>query len=268
MARYCKRVTTFAVGGMHLTVSPSIIACMKKLTLKLNEYRPDTLPMKRLGQYLSHLSELMGEAEHVHFASVAKGSAMLNVDVNDAHYDKVIMRIREVPNGLGSKKRLNAYENLQRLMEEDGTGGAILDDLNSPVLSFKKWQADQKPLVVSKYGSVQGRLYLVGGKDDTIPVRLEDANGQTLHCEASTEVAQRLSALLFKQVRVTGHGVWERSVDDRWRLKKLKVETFTELDASKASSVLEKMRSLNGLKWAGMDDPHKVANRRLQRHPL
>lgn len=233
--------------------------CMKKLTLKLNEHRPDTLPMKRLGQYLSQLSELLGEAEHVHFTSVAEGSAMLNVDIQDAHYDQVLMHIREVPNGLGSKKRLNAYMNLQTLLEEDRTGGAILDDLHTPVLSFKQPQEDEKPLVVSKHGSVQGRLYLVGGKDETVPVRLEGPAGQTLHCEASTELAQKLSGLLFKQVRLTGQGLWERSLDGSWRLKKLKVEAFTELDTSKAGSVLEKMRSLNGLKWAEMDDPHGVA---------
>lgn len=244
---------------MHSQVSPSIIGYMKKLTLKLNEYRPDSLPMRRLGQYLSSLSELLGEVEHVHFTSVAEGSALLNVSVQDAHYSKVLMHIREVPNGLGSRKRLLAYENLQKLMEEDGTGGAILDDVQSPVLSFKKIQENEKPLVVSKHGSVQGRLYLVGGKDDTVPVRLEGPDGQTLHCEASTEVAQKLSGLLFRQVRVTGQGFWERTPDGKWRLKKLKVETFTELDASQASSVVEKMRSLQGLKWAEMDDPHGVA---------
>src|SRR5690554_4959772 len=79
----------------------------------------------------------------------------------------------------------------------------ILNDADAQILSFRKRPDDEKPLVVNKSGSVQGRLYLVGGKDETVPVRLEGASGETLYCEASTEMAQQLSALLFKQVRVS-----------------------------------------------------------------
>lgn len=232
---------------------------MKKLTLKLNDYSPHTLSMKRLGQYLSHLSDMLGEVEHVHFSSVSKGSAMLNVEIEELHYQKVLTHVREVPKGLGLKKHQAAYKALQKLMDEDGTGGAILDNAEAPVLSFRKRQDDDKPLVVNKPGSIQGRLYLVGGKDETIPVRLEGANGETLLCEATTDIAQQLSGLLFKQVRVSGHGTWERSSDGRWRLRKLKVESFQELNTSNASSVLATMQSLGGLKWADMDNPHTVA---------
>ena len=215
--------------------------------------------MKRLGQYLAQLSDLLGEADYVHFTSVDEGSAMLNVDIQDAKYDRVLMHVREAPKGMGTQKRLAAYEKLQKLMQEDGTGGALLDEGERALLSFRTPQDDEKPLVISKRGSVQGRLYMVGGKDDTIPVRLEGPNGQTLHCEASTEIAQKLSGLLFKQIQVTGQGFWERSVEGQWRLRKLRIESFTELDASKTSTVLGKMRSLSGLKWAEMDDPHGTA---------
>lgn len=237
----------------------SIIIYMKKLTLKLNDRSPQTLSMKRLGQYIAHLSDMLGEVEHVHFDSVSKGSAMLNVDIESLHYQKVLTHVREVPNGMGAKKQLSAYRALQQLMDEDGTGGAILDDAEAPVLSFRKRPDDEKPLVVNKSGSVQGRLYLVGGKDETIPVRLEGANGETLHCEATTEMAQQLSALLFKQVRVSGRGIWERSPEGAWKLKKLKIELFQELDTANAGEVVARLQSIGGLKWADMDDPHGVA---------
>lgn len=216
--------------------------------------------MKRLSRYLAQLSDMLGEVEHVHFASVTHGSAMLNVDVNELHYQQVLTHVREVPNGAASKKQQGAYRELQRLMEEDGTGGAILDGANAPILYFPKRSDDEQPLVVNKSGSVQGRLYMVGGKDDTIPVRLEGANGETLHCEASTDIAQQLSGLLFKQVRVRGHGAWERSPEGRWRLRKLKIESFQELDTSSASIGIAKMQALGGLQWPEMDDPHGVAS--------
>lgn len=215
--------------------------------------------MKRVGQYIAHLSDMLGEVEHVHFDSVSKGSAMLNVDIEDLHYQKVLTHVREVPNGMGAKKQLAAYRNLEQLMDEDGTGGAILNDAEAQILSFRKRPDDEKPLVVNKPGSVQGRLYRVGGKDDTIPVSLEGANGETLRCEASIDVARGLSSLLFKQVRVSGHGTWERSSDGIWKLKKLKIETYQELDTAKVGDVVDRLRSVGGLKWADMEDPHGVA---------
>lgn len=215
--------------------------------------------MKRLGQYLAHLSDMLGEVEHVHFSAVSKGSAMLNVNIEDLHYQKVLTHVREVPNGMGAKKQRSAYRALQQLMDEDGTGGAILDNADAPVLRFRKRPDDEKPLVVNKSGSVQGRLYLVGGKGETVPVRLEGASGETLYCEASTEMAQRLSALLFKQVRVSGSGIWERSPEEVWKLKKLKIESFQELDTAKVSDVVSRLQSIGGLRWADMEDPHGVA---------
>ena len=236
---------------------PSIIADMKKLTLKLNDSSPETLPMKRLGQYLAHLSDMLGEVEHVHFSSVSNGSAMLNVDIEEQHYQQVLTHVREVPNGMGPQKHQTAYRALQRLMDEDGTGGSILDDAAAPVLSFRKRQEGEKPLMVNKSGSVQGELYSVGGKDETVPVRLEGANGETLFCEASKEVAQSLSHLLFKQVRVSGQGTWERPSGGGWRLRKLKIETFQELAASNVSAVMANMQAIGGLKWAEMEDPSR-----------
>lgn len=215
--------------------------------------------MKRLVQYLAHLSDMLGAVEHVHFSSVKKGSAMLNVDVDDLHYQKVLTHVREVPNGIGAKKQISAYRNLEQLMDEDGTGGAILNDSDAQILSFRKRPDNEKPLAVNKPGSVQGRLYRIGGKDDTIPVNLEGADGETLRCEASIEIAQGLSSLLFKQVRVSGRGTWERSPEGRWKLKKLKIESYQELDTAKVSDVVGRLQSIGGLKWADMDDPHAVA---------
>ena len=131
---------------------------MKKLTLKLNDRTPETLSMKRLGQYIAHLSDMLGEVDHVHFDSVSKGSAMLNVDIEDLHYQKVLTHVREVPNGMGVKKQLSAYRNLQQLMDEDGTGGVILNDTDTQILAFRKRPEDERHLVVNKHGSVPGRL--------------------------------------------------------------------------------------------------------------
>ena len=89
-----------------------------------------------------------------------------------------------------------------------------------------------------------------------LSLKLNDCSPETLKCEASTELALQLSGQLFKQVRVTGQGTWERAPEGPWQLRKLKIESFAPLDIAKASTVLAKMQALGGLKWAEMDDPH------------
>jgi len=134
-----------------------------------------------------------------------------------------------------------------------------LKDTDIRILSSKKRPDDKKPLVVKKHGSVQGRLYHLGGKDDAIQVSLEGANGETLLCEASIDITRELSCLLFKQVRVSGYGTWERSPEAGWRLNKLKIESYQELDEAKVGDVVSRLQAIGGLKWADMEDPHGVA---------
>lgn len=238
---------------------PSILLAMKKLTLKLHDSSPERLSVKRLGKYLPHLADLLGETEHVHFQSVTDGSAMLNMTIEESHYPKVIAQVKRVQGGDGPKRSQRAYSALQILMNEDGTGGTILDDTELSVLAFHQQRDDEKPLLVSKSDSVQGRLYKIGGKDATIPVRLEGLNGETLHCETTTAIAEQLSGYLFKQVRVSGHGQWARTAEGRWRLHKLTIESFAVLETTKAGAVIAKLQSIGGLKWSEMDDPHGVA---------
>lgn len=232
---------------------------MKKLTLILHNSSPDSLTVKRLGQYLPHLAELLGESKHVHFASVTEGSAMLNVAIEEPYYPRVIAQVRLVHSGQGAKKSQAAYRALRSLMEEDETDGDILDDAQTSVLTFRKQAEGEKPLLVRKNGSVQGRLYKIGGKDATIPVRLEGANGETLYCETTTAIAEQLSGHLFKQVRVSGHGQWARTVEGQWSLRKLTIDSFDLLETNKAGAVVAKLQAIGGLKWSEMDDPHRVA---------
>ena len=58
---------------------------------------------------------------------------------------------------------------------------------------------------------------------------------------------------------MSGPGIWERSPEGTWKLKKLKVESFQELETAKVSDVVSRLQSIGGLKWADMEDPHGVA---------
>src|SRR5690606_15861863 len=130
---------------------------------------------------------------------------------------------------------------LASLMEQDRVDGQLLSATGT-VIQFPKAKRESPPLVIKKRGSVQGRLYIVGGKDETVPVRLEGASGETLMCEANTSMAEELGALLFKHVRLHGLGEWESRPNGGWRLRKLEIHSYQQLETGGLRAALKKLK--------------------------
>ena len=56
----------------------------------MDRFTPDTIPMKRLAQYLDKLSDLLGcKEEHIHFKKITKGSARPAWNVDEVVADVV-----------------------------------------------------------------------------------------------------------------------------------------------------------------------------------
>ncbi|WP_312839688.1 hypothetical protein [Pantoea piersonii] len=222
------------------------------LILKLDGTSPDKLPMNRLTKYLSALTDLYGSADSVHFDKVSEGSACLNTWVdNDATYKDVISRSLSSVQNNGK-----SYQRLVELLSEDGFNGSILNAKDDVIVIFPK-VSKEVPLYVRKKTTVQGRLYSVGGKDDSIPVKVEGANGETYHCEATPALASELGAILFQIIRVNGEGDWERK-GDAWKLKKLKISSYEKVKKVSLKEAVKVIRSASGNQWAEEDDPHAL----------
>lgn len=228
---------------------------MKDITLHLDGTTPDRLSMRRLAEYLRELSSFYGSEDAVHFDSVKIGSAMLASRVEDGCYAVVLNQVREVASGIGGKKATRAYKKLSDLMLEDRVDGYLKAE-GAQIIQFPKGKLLEPPLRVIKISSVQGRLYSVGGKDATVPVRLEGADGETLLCETDVQIAERLAQLLFKPVRLQGEGEWERRPDGSWRLIKLVISSYTRLEDVGFKAAIEKLKAAGGVKWGDMPSPH------------
>ncbi|MEZ0582475.1 hypothetical protein ACA373_05680 [Erwinia sp. STN24] len=223
-----------------------------RLTLKLDGTSPDQLPMARLSKYLSALSDLYGSVDAVHFKEVSEGSACLNTWVDsDTAYNQVVERSL-----LQAKNNGKHYQKLVSLLAQDGYRGSIINSDELTIVNFPV--ADEAPLFsVKKRAKVQGRLYNVGGKDESAPVKLEGANGETYNCEATPAMAAKLGSVLFKQIRVEGDSEWEKK-DGIWKLKKLKISSFDVLDKSSLRSALASLNEATGNAWKEEDNPHVV----------
>ena len=188
----------------------------------------------------------------MHFDKVSEGSDCLNTWVdNEAAYKDVITRsLSSVQNNAKS------YLKLVELLSEDGFNGSILNAKDDVIVIFPK-VSKETPLYVRKKTTLQGRLYSVGGKDDSIPVKIEGANGETYHCEATPALASELGAILFLNIRVNGEGDWERK-DDVWKLKKLKISSYEKVKKVSLKEAVKSLRSASGNQWAEEDDPHGI----------
>lgn len=228
---------------------------MKELTLYLDDLTPGQLSMKRLAEYLRALSALYGSEDSVHFDSVQVGSAQLKSFIDDSAFPVVMNQVREVSGGLGKKKAITAYEKLAELMAADRTGASIRSE-GAQIFQFPSVKNEEPPLRIVKPSSIQGRLYSVGGKDETVPVRIEGADNETLHCEAGIDVAERLAQVLFKPVRVHGDGEWERSANGAWKLIKLRISTFTKLEDVGFKEAVARLKAAGGVNWDDMSSAH------------
>ncbi|GAB2932177.1 hypothetical protein [Hafnia psychrotolerans] len=223
-----------------------------RLTLKLGGTSPDDLSMSRLGKYLSALSDLYGSVDAVHFKDVSEGSACLNTWVdNVASYNAVIQRSISQANASGS-----SYLKLVTLLAQDGFEAKIINQDKVTILEFPSIKEDL-PFIVRKKGKVQGKLYNVGGKDDSAPVKLEGANGETFHCEATPAMAAQLGAHLFKQVRVSGSSEWLKK-DGKWKLKKLIIESYEVLEKSNLKTAFKALHDASGNQWKEEDDTQAI----------
>jgi len=223
-----------------------------RLTLKLDGTSPSELSMARLGKYLSALSDLYGSVDAVHFKDVSEGSACLNTWVdNQNSYNAVIQRSISQAATSGS-----SYLKLVSLLAQDGFEAKIINQDKVTILEFPSVN-EEAPLVIRKKGRVQGKLYNVGGKDDSAPVKLEGANGETYHCEATPALAAKLGALLFKQLRVSGDSEWIKK-DGKWKLKKLIIDSYQVLEKSNLKTAFKALQNASGNQWKEEDDAQAI----------
>jgi hypothetical protein len=228
---------------------------MKELTLYLDDLTPGQLSMRRLADYLRALSAFYGCEDSVHFDRVDTGSAQLKSYVEEKAFPLVMNQVREVSGGLGKKSAISAYKTLSGLMAADGTGASIRSE-GAQIFQFPSIKYEEPPLRIVKPSSIQGRLYSVGGKDDTVPVRIEGADNESLLCEADVAIAERLAQLLFKPVRLHGDGEWQRSSDGVWKLVKLRISTFTKLEDIGFKEAIARLKAAGGVDWNEMSSGH------------
>ncbi len=233
--------------------------------LNIDAFTPDTFPMWRLAEYMRDLADLLGEREHVHFVRLEEGSTVLvqRVDKESAARVQERMCAIKPTKDEGDAKALRAYKSLDRRLAEDNAVGFLCGPGGAEIIRFPG-REKPAPLTFGPFrqaGNLDGVLIKLGGRDDTVPVHLEEEG--TVHiCNATRNVARQLSPHLFgPTLRVQGTGRWRRDAEGAWILDRFDIENFETLDEAPLGDVIERLRRIPGNGWKTLADPYAELQR-------
>lgn len=221
----------------------------------MDRWTPDTIPMRRLAQYLDKLSGLLGCQDSVHFKKITKGSARPAWNVDAVAAAEVASNLQAADSG-ASADGVRLCRDINRMLMDDGQA-AYLRVMNGPkVMQFAGRNTPiAQEVVVHEAGELEGVVIRVGGRDASVPVQLLGADDH-YRCNTTRAIAKQLAPLLFdKQVRVSGKGKWRRNVDSVWILEEFQITDFVALDNSSTADFLNEMRAIPGSGWNDMPDP-------------
>ena len=231
---------------------------LKAIVFRMDAFSPDSLPMARLAEYLVELAGLYGEEGSVHFNRVAPGSAKLVSRVEADAMQGVIGRLMLAGTAHAPDDINRPYRKLNSMLQVDHAVAVVRRvGERSPLLKFpgRKTPISESVQVVEQ-GSLDGTVIRVGGKDDSIPVWLRDADGGTLKCNAKVGLAKRIAAHLFEgEVRASGTGTWSRTSEGQWVLERFNITDFEALDGVDIEEATKRLQAIEGSEWNTIDDP-------------
>ncbi|MBL8472109.1 MAG: hypothetical protein KF778_05690 [Rhodocyclaceae bacterium] len=224
---------------------------------KISAWTPETLPMARLASYLTQLSLLFGHKEAVHFVKVVKGSAMPLIRVDAAANDAVQSRLRLAAGDEAPEDLTRPMRQINELLREDASTATLRQKGGAKLLEFKGARAPlAQEMLLFEQGELDGVVIKLGGRDATVPVHLEDADGRFHLCNASRAVAKDLAAHLFGDpVRAAGRGKWRRTAEGAWELEQFDIQSFHPLDATPLDLAVAALRQVPGSEWNNLENP-------------
>ena len=213
--------------------------------------------MARLTEYMAELAGLFGAQEHVHFDGFEPGSTVLIQHVDPDGVLSVRERLDAAASSHPPRDIAKCLRGIDDRLAEDGASASLHGSTGAEILSFRGREPTQAPSLGSfrQDGYFDGMLIRVGGKDDMVPVHLQD--GDVIHpCNATREMARRLATHLFDgTIRVYGIGRWKRNGEGHWVLLRFDVKDFEVLDDTPLPMVVEQLRGVPGSGWSQIDDP-------------
>jgi hypothetical protein len=224
---------------------------------KIEDFTPETIPLSRLAQYLKELAVLFGHSESVHLIAVEHSSAAPLFLVNKNDEIKVRERLQSVRAKEAPEEALRANNAVNEMLREDNTRAAVIDPTRRKILPFPGRELNKllEYGPITQIDTLEGVPIEVGGKQEWVPVHLENDQRVVRICHAKRSMAKEIAKHLFTNaVRVHGTARWIRHRSGEWELRDFRVKGFDLLPESNLRESLGRIRAIPA-KWKELDDP-------------
>lgn len=231
-----------------------------ELRFKIDAFRPETIPMARLAEYMAGLAALLGNEKSVHFVRLDPGSVELVHRVDAEDQPKVRERLSALHRGEATPDVVKAFRQLDDMLANDNAVGMLTSEQATVVIEFPgKTRPQQVEYgAFTQQGSFDGVPVKVGGLMDQVPVAIQEIGPNPLvhNCQASRALAREIAAHLFETpIRVHGAGRWKREINGAWTLVRFTISAFDVLDNAPLDAVVAKLRNVPGSDWRKIEGP-------------
>ena len=232
----------------------------EKFEFWIDAYSPETIAMKRLGEYMTRLGKLLGQEDRVHFEELKGGSTAIGYRVEREAVNKVAQRLQDVKTAEAANDVMYAHDELNEMLRSDGAVAEVRQVVNDkPVallrLAGREIPKPEKVGPFSEPAAFKGELIRIEGADQTKHASIKDSQGRLWPGDMTLELAVQMRELLFEWVFVEGIARWIRNEDGTWELKSFHIHSCKPLPKGTLGDDIKALRSIGGNKWKEMDDP-------------
>lgn len=232
----------------------------KEFSFKINAYKPETIPMSRLAEYMTEFAALLGEKQSVHFKELQSGSTIMKAIIEHEAEPKVRERLRLVHNNAGPTDAQNAFKAINKKLKEDNGDGSIQDYETAEIIAFPGINETAVPVFgpVKESGTIDGVIIRIGGKNETVTVTVETRDGIEAPCKTSRSLAKELGRFIFGlEMRFSGTGKWIRNEEGLWILDGFTITGFEPLDDDSLIEAINDLQNVKDSGWSKISDPWK-----------
>jgi hypothetical protein len=231
------------------------MADKREYRFKIDAYSRETMPMKRLAEYLSDMAVLFGQEGSVHLVAIESSSTCPVVLVDGEAEPNVIDRITKARDKEGPEEPIRAIESINLRLVKDNASADLLNPSKGTVLEFPGAKI-KRPVwpSVSQSAELYGIPIAVGGKGDPVPVHLLDGNDER-YLLAERGKAKKIAEYLFTStLRVIGRGRWRRLPSGVWDLERFVIDGFEVLKTVTFDDAVRELRGIESA-WKREEDP-------------
>lgn len=215
-----------------------------RYTFKIEGFTPETMPFGRLIDYYVQLKQMLGLPEHLHLVGIFESSHGTCLAVDGEARKRVDERLLRIKDGSAPKPALRARDQINFMLQEDGTSGEFFGPDGANVIPFPGKRADEDVIYsICDQTVFSGEVYHIAVSKDEVKLRVATDTFGVVFCVAPRSMGVELRSFLDERLQITGRGTWTRTSDGAWTVSDVTIVDFRPVQKSLRETV-DKLRAL------------------------